>query len=124
MNIIKKRSTVKNNRKEEYDIPQHLDLLNKWTIPKIPPRIIYNMGTFEKLCIRQVVKTTKETITIDSDHQTFRLLSENDLAPYRDIYKFIHIGLVQISLQDKNSLSSDMLNFKLHGYDYMSGTEV
>ena len=31
MNIIKKKSTVKNSRKEEYDIPQHLDLLNKWT---------------------------------------------------------------------------------------------
>ncbi|KAG5579517.1 hypothetical protein H5410_050144 [Solanum commersonii] len=53
------------------------------------------MGTFEKLGLKQVVKTTEETITIDSDNQTFRLLSENDLAPYRDIYRFMHIGLVQ-----------------------------
>ncbi|KAG5630192.1 hypothetical protein H5410_001909 [Solanum commersonii] len=177
MNIIKRRSTVKNSRKEEYDIPQHLDLLNKWTIPKISPRIIYQMGTFEKLGLKQVVKTTEETITIDSDNQTFRLLSDNDLAPYKDIYRFMHIGLVQvafkpltlrglpksfiaalrdgrnhnwkksligtiqtslaygpvyfnaypnlqISLQDENSLSSLMLNVKLHGYDYMPGTEV
>ncbi|KAG5632676.1 hypothetical protein H5410_004393 [Solanum commersonii] len=29
----------------------------------------------------KVVKTTEETITIDSDNQTFRLLSDNDLAP-------------------------------------------
>ncbi|KAG5592391.1 hypothetical protein H5410_042905 [Solanum commersonii] len=120
MNIIKRRSTVKNSRKEEYDIPQHLDLLNKWTIPKISPRIIYQMGTFEKLGLKQVVKTTEETITIDSDNQTFRLLSDNDLAPYKDIYRFMHIGLVQ----DENSLSSLMLNVKLHGYDYMPGTEV
>ncbi|KAG5611424.1 hypothetical protein H5410_022705 [Solanum commersonii] len=135
------------------------------------------MGTFEKLGLKQVVKTTEETITIDSDNQTFRLLSDNDLAPYKDIYKFMHIGLVQvafkpltlrglpesfiaalrdvrnhnwkksligtiqtslaygpvyfnaypnlqISLQDENSLSSLMLNVKLHGYDYMPGTEV
>ncbi|KAG5572781.1 hypothetical protein H5410_062547 [Solanum commersonii] len=135
------------------------------------------MGTFEKLGVKQVVKTTEETITIDSDNQTFRLLSDNDLAPYKDIYRFMHIGLVQvafmpltlrglpesfiaalrdgrnhnwkksligtiqtslaygpvyfnaypnlqISLQDENSLSSLMLNVKLHGYDYMPGTEV
>ncbi|KAG5572773.1 hypothetical protein H5410_062539 [Solanum commersonii] len=41
------------------------------------------------------LKTTEETITIDSDNQTFRLLSDNDLAPYKDIYRFMHIGLVQ-----------------------------
>ncbi|KAG5581150.1 hypothetical protein H5410_051777 [Solanum commersonii] len=134
------------------------------------------MGTFEKLGLKQVIKTTEETITIDSDNQTFRLLSDNDIAPYRDIYRFMHIGLVQvafktltlrglpesfiaalrdgrnhnwkksligtiqtslayrpiyvnaypnlqISLQDENSLSSLMLNVKLHGYDYMPGTE-
>ncbi|KAG5607794.1 hypothetical protein H5410_029286 [Solanum commersonii] len=93
-------------RKEEYDIPQHLDLLNKWTIPKISPRIIYHM------------------------------------APYKDIYRFMHIGLVQVAFKpltlrglpesfianlrvtDENSLSSLMLNVKLHGYDYMPGTEV
>ncbi|KAG5609737.1 hypothetical protein H5410_021018 [Solanum commersonii] len=163
--------------KEEYDIPQHLDLLNKWTIPKISPRITYHTGTFEKLGLKHVVKTSEETITIDINNQTFRLLFENDLAPYWDIYRFIHIGLVQvafkpltlrglpesfitalrdcrnhnwkksligtiqtslayrpiyfnaypnlqISLQDENSLSSLMLNVKLHGYHYILGTEV
>uniref|UniRef100_M1DLY9 Uncharacterized protein n=1 Tax=Solanum tuberosum TaxID=4113 RepID=M1DLY9_SOLTU len=137
---------------------------------------MYQMGTFEKLGLKQVVKTTEETITIDSDNQTFRLLSDNDLAPYRDIYRFMHIDLVQvafkpltfrglpenfitalrdsrshnwkkfligtiqtslaygpvyfnaypnlqISLQDENSLSSLILNVKLHSYDYMPGTE-
>ncbi|KAG5598445.1 hypothetical protein H5410_029815 [Solanum commersonii] len=171
------KSTVKNSMKEEYDIPQHPDLLNKWTILKTSSRIIYQVGTFEKLGFKQVVKTTEETITIDSDNQTFRLLSENDLALYRNIYHFMHIGLVQvafkpltlrglpesfiavlrddrnhnykrsligtiqtslaygpvyfnaypnlqISLQDENSLSSLILNVKLHGYDYMLGTEV
>ncbi|KAG5619583.1 hypothetical protein H5410_004801 [Solanum commersonii] len=110
MNIIKRKSTIKISRKEEYDI--------LWTIPKISPRIIYQMSTFEKLGLKQVVKTTEETITIDSDNQTFRLLSDNDLASYREIYRFMHIGL------DENSLSSLILNVKLYGYDYMPGTEV
>ncbi|KAG5590992.1 hypothetical protein H5410_041506 [Solanum commersonii] len=92
---IQRKDIVNNNRKEEYDIPQYLDILNKCIIPKIHPRIIYQMETFEKLNLKQVVKTTEETITIDSDYQTFRLLSENDLAPYREIYKFMHIDLVQ-----------------------------
>ncbi|KAG5579982.1 hypothetical protein H5410_050609 [Solanum commersonii] len=78
------------------------------------------MGTFEKLGLKQVVKTSEETLTIDSDHQTFRLLSENDLASYKEIYRFMHIGLVQ----DDNSLSFLMLNVKIHCYDYMPGTEV
>ncbi|KAG5586246.1 hypothetical protein H5410_046680 [Solanum commersonii] len=135
------------------------------------------MGSIEKLGLKQVVNTTEETLTIDSDHQTFRLLSENDLAPYREFYRFMHIGLVEVafkpltlgglpesfiatlrdgrnqnwkksligtiqtsldygpvcfnaypnlhmSLHDENSLSSLMLNVKLHGYDYMPGTEV
>ncbi|KAG5609781.1 hypothetical protein H5410_021062 [Solanum commersonii] len=57
------------------------------------------MGTFEKFCLKQVIKTTEENITIDSDNQTFRLLSENDLAPYRKIYHFMHIGLVQVAFK-------------------------
>ncbi|KAG5585432.1 hypothetical protein H5410_045866 [Solanum commersonii] len=57
------------------------------------------MGTFEKLGLKQVVKTTEETITIDNNNQTFRLLYDNDLAPYRDIYRFMHIGLVQVAFK-------------------------
>ncbi|KAG5570711.1 hypothetical protein H5410_060477 [Solanum commersonii] len=57
------------------------------------------MGMFEKFVLKQVVKTTEETLTIDNDHQTFRLLSENDLAPYRQIYRFMHIGLVQVAFK-------------------------
>ncbi|KAG5615246.1 hypothetical protein H5410_015070 [Solanum commersonii] len=151
--LVSKPCTFSNySRKEEYDIPQHLDLLNKWTIPKKYPRIIYQMGTFEKLGLKQVVNTTEETITIDSDHQTFKLLFENDLSPIayannlsglpesftaalRDgrnqNWKKSLIGTIQTSLaygpvyfNDKNSLSSPMLNVKLHGYDYMPRIEV
>ena len=80
-------------------MPQQLDLLNKWTIPKIQPKVIYQMGTFEKMGFKQIVKTTEETITVDSDHGTFRLLSESDFSPYRENYRFVHIGLVQVAFK-------------------------
>ncbi|KAG5594854.1 hypothetical protein H5410_036086 [Solanum commersonii] len=67
-------------RKEEYDMHEQLDLLNKWIIPKIQP------------------KTTEET-TVDSDHDTFRLFSESDFAPYKENYRFMHIGLVQVAFK-------------------------
>ncbi|XP_070006068.1 uncharacterized protein [Nicotiana sylvestris] len=99
MNIIRKKNTVKNSRKEEYDLPQQLDLLNKWTIPMVKPKVIYQLGTFERIGLKQVAKTTEETLTVDSDHATFRLLSENDLAHYRDSHRFLHIGLIQVAFK-------------------------
>ncbi|KAG5589840.1 hypothetical protein H5410_040354 [Solanum commersonii] len=113
------------------------------------------MGTFEKLDLKQVVKTTEETITIDRifiglvqvafKPLTLRGLPESFIAALRDgrnhNWKKFLIGTIQtslaygpvyfnaypnlqISLQDDNSLSALMLNVKLHGYDYMPGTEV
>ena len=43
---------------------------------------------------KQIVKITEETIIKDSDHGTFRLLSESDFSPYRE-----NIGLVQIAFK-------------------------
>lgn len=57
------------------------------------------MGTFETLGLKIIVKTTEETLIVDSDHATFRLLSESDFAPYRETYKFMHIGLIQVAFK-------------------------
>lgn len=46
---------------------------------------------------KQVVKIIEETITVDFDHGTFRLLFESDFAPYRETYIFMHIGLTQVT---------------------------
>ena len=35
---------IKNTRLEEVDIPQNLDLLIKWTIPKVNIKTIYDYG--------------------------------------------------------------------------------
>lgn len=99
MNIIRNTNTVKNSIEEEYDIPQNLDLLNKWTIPRIDPKVIYKFGTFERLGLKQVVKTTEETISLNKDEMILRLLSNKDLDRYKRLYKFIHIGLVQVAFK-------------------------
>jgi hypothetical protein len=99
MNIIRKKETVKNSIKQEYNLPQNLELLNKWTIPKIEPKVIYQLGTFEKLGLKQVVKTTEQSISLDNEEMIIKLLSEKDLQPYRQTHKFIHIGLIQIAFK-------------------------
>ena len=43
--------------------------------------------------------STEETIMVDSDHVTFRLLSENDFAPCRQNYILLHIGLVLVAFK-------------------------
>ncbi|KAG5573565.1 hypothetical protein H5410_063331 [Solanum commersonii] len=62
---------IKSTRLEEVDIPQNLDLLNKWTIPK----------------------------ALNSSEQTIRLLNKRDIEFYKSQYKFLHIGMVQISFK-------------------------
>jgi len=100
MNIIEEKDTVKNSIEEEYDIPHNLELLNKWTIPKINYNQVYKLGTFERIGLKQVVKTTEETIALNKDDMSIKLLSNRELDKYkRDKYKFIHIGLVQIAFK-------------------------
>lgn len=64
MNHIRRLLTIKNSIKDEYDVPQQLDILNKWII-QVEPKVIYQLGTFEKIGLEQIVKTTEETITVD-----------------------------------------------------------
>ncbi|PHT65725.1 hypothetical protein T459_30150 [Capsicum annuum] len=57
------------------------------------------MILYQKKIFFRVVKTTEETLTVDSDHATFRLLSENNFAAYRESCRFMHIGLVQVDFK-------------------------
>ena len=92
-------SHVKNARKEEYELPRNLDQLNKWTIPKVNPRLIYNFGRFDFWKTKQVVKTTEESISLDNEEKVIKLLDSMDIRHYQEEYKFLHIGLVQIAFK-------------------------
>ncbi|KAG5611883.1 hypothetical protein H5410_023164 [Solanum commersonii] len=48
---------IKSTRLEEVDIPQNLDLLNKWTIPRVNIKTIYDYGWFDKISNKQVTET-------------------------------------------------------------------
>ena len=99
MNIFNFKETVQNSLNEEYDLPENLDLLNKWTITKIESKMIYKLGTFEKIGFKQVVKTTELSVPLHNDEMLIRLLNNKDIFPYRKNYRFIHIGLIQIAFR-------------------------
>ncbi|KAK9740415.1 hypothetical protein RND81_03G033400 [Saponaria officinalis] len=146
--FIGNKTTVKNSTTKEVKLPQNLDLLNKWTIPKVNTKTIYHLGTFERLGLKQVVKTTEESISLNNSKMVLQLINDYDLEPYRkDDHKFVHIGLVQVafkpltmeahgpvyfdvypnltlSLSDDNILDALTLNVKTHGYNYTQGSEV
>lgn len=93
------KQLIKNQLIEEYEIPKNLDLLNKWTIPSIHPKFIYELGTFEELGFIQTVKTTEENLTMNEDDMTVQLITPQDINRYKHIYNYLHIGLVQIAFK-------------------------
>ncbi|KAG5570661.1 hypothetical protein H5410_060427 [Solanum commersonii] len=81
------------------------------------------------------LRTLMNKVQVAFNPLTLRGLPESFIAALRDDrnhnWKKSLIGTIQTSLaygpsslQDENSLSSLFLNVKLHGYDYMPGTEV
>ncbi|KAG5591055.1 hypothetical protein H5410_041569, partial [Solanum commersonii] len=86
-------------RLEEVDIPQNLDLLNKWTISKVSIKTIYDYGWFDKISNKQLIKTTEQSLALNSSEQTIRLLNKRDIEFYKSQYKFLHIGMVQIAFK-------------------------
>ncbi|KAL9662956.1 hypothetical protein QQ045_027792 [Rhodiola kirilowii] len=97
---------VKNKLKEEYDLPTNLEALNKWTIPRIEPSLIYKLGMFEKIDLKQVVKTTEETIPLNSDELTIRLLEEKVVPPqpisHNNLFNLIQTPEGTITLEFDN----------------------
>ncbi|WMV30496.1 hypothetical protein MTR67_023881, partial [Solanum verrucosum] len=92
-------TSTKSTHLEEVDIPQNLDLLNKWTIPKVDIKTIYDYGWFDKISNKQLIKTTEQSLALNSSEQTIRLLNKRDIYVYKNQYKFLHIGMVQIAFK-------------------------
>ncbi|KAG5610977.1 hypothetical protein H5410_022258 [Solanum commersonii] len=93
------QENIKSTRLEEVDIPQNLDLLNKWTIPKVNIKTIYDYGWFDKISNKQLIKTTEQSLALNSSEQTIRLLNKRDVELYKSQYKILHIGMVQITFK-------------------------
>ena len=91
--------STKSTRLEEVDLPLDLDKLNKWTIPKVDKRTIYDYGWFDKFSSKQLIKTTEQSLALNSDEQTLCLLNKKDIDSYRSQFNFLHIGMVQIAFK-------------------------
>ena len=84
---------------KEVDIPQNLYLLNKWTIPKVDTKLIYDYGWFDKLSTKQVVKTSEQSLALNFDEQVVQLLNKRDIDTYKSRYNWMYIGMVQIAFK-------------------------
>ncbi|KAG9459142.1 hypothetical protein H6P81_003650 [Aristolochia fimbriata] len=99
--MLKSRLSSATNRSKNVALDEYAvdvqDLTN-WSIPKIPTRQIYNIGSFA-LAWSHVVKTLEQSLAIEDTEQTIELLTKKDIYPFREKYKFIHIGCVQVALK-------------------------
>ncbi|KAG5631035.1 hypothetical protein H5410_002752, partial [Solanum commersonii] len=124
---------TKITRLEEVDIPQNLDLLNKWTIPKVDKKTIYDYGWFDKISNKQLIKTTEQTLPetfIDALRYARNLNFRQSLigsiestVAYGRVYFNTPLNL-QFSLTTSNILYALTLNVKTHGYNYALGYEL
>ena len=91
--------STKSTKLEEVDLPQDMDLLNKWTIPKVELKTIYEYGFFDKIKHKQIIKTTEQSLALNADEQTIQLLNKHDIDIFKRNYNYMHIGLVQIAFR-------------------------
>uniref|UniRef100_A0A251T9F0 Putative viral movement protein n=1 Tax=Helianthus annuus TaxID=4232 RepID=A0A251T9F0_HELAN len=81
------------------------NLLNR-NIPKQDVKTIYRIGTFDFLQDYSI-KTHEQTIPINKDYQNMQLLSVEAIKRHRKLYKFLHIGLVQVAIKPMFRLGID-----------------
>ncbi|KAG5616070.1 hypothetical protein H5410_015894 [Solanum commersonii] len=62
-------------------------------------KTIYDYGWFDKISNKQLIKTTEQSLALNSSEQTIRLLNKRDIEFYKFQYKFLHIGMVQIAFK-------------------------
>ncbi|KAG5579668.1 hypothetical protein H5410_050295 [Solanum commersonii] len=53
----------------------------------------------DKISNKQLIKTTEQSLALNSSEQTIRLLNKRDVDLYKSQYKFLHIGMVQIAFK-------------------------
>ncbi|KAG5585172.1 hypothetical protein H5410_045606, partial [Solanum commersonii] len=61
--------------------------------------VINAKAATEGISNKQLIKTTEQSLALNSSEQTIRLLNKRDVELYKSQYKFLHIGKVQISFK-------------------------
>ncbi|KAG5609025.1 hypothetical protein H5410_020306 [Solanum commersonii] len=135
-------TSTKSTRLEEVDIPQNLDLLNKWTIPKtirlLNKRDIDLYRSQYKFLHIGMVQIAFKPLILKGLPETFlaALRAARNLnfrqSLMGSIESTVAYGLVyfnaqpnlQLSLTDSNILDALTLNVKTYGYNYAVGSEL
>ena len=72
--------------------------LNNWDIPKVGVSTVYNKGSFV-LKSDYIIKTVEEALPITGEIMEVPLISQSLIDSYRQKYKYLHLGLVQIAIK-------------------------
>ena len=89
------RTLIKNSEIHEFS---QTEQLNEWTIPSIESKKIYKLGFF-KFISQKAIKTVEQSISLDSDIETLKLLCLRDIQRYFSRYHYIHIGCIQVAFK-------------------------
>lgn len=73
-------------------IEQHL---HNWSIHIEAKMNVYQIGIFDRWQ-DYLIETTKHTILVNPEIKKIQLLEDGQLAKAKALYKFLHIGLVQV----------------------------
>ena len=76
------RTLIKNSEIHEFS---QTEQLNEWTIPSIESKKIYKLGFF-KFISQKAIKTVEQSISLDSDIETLKLLCFRDIQIYFSRY--------------------------------------
>ncbi|KAM7462318.1 hypothetical protein LguiA_030439 [Lonicera macranthoides] len=94
-------SFIKNSDDVEFNNIEN-KLLN-WHLPMVKPNKIYNTGMFDFISSMSI-KIVEQTIPIGNNFDSLQLLHEDEILRYKDKYKYIHFGLIQVAIKPLTSL--------------------
>ncbi|CAI8612388.1 unnamed protein product [Vicia faba] len=111
--IVTSENTTDASEKE-YSIVHFQNPINNFSIKKIPIAQIYKQTLFSIFNFLKPYKITtiEENLSIDKCKDVY-LLSRDDIRNHRSKYNFLHIGLVQFSIDNTLLTNEETLNVKI-----------
>ena len=88
-------------------LPGSKDLLQNWTIPKVDPKTIYLISTFN-FTQRSCIKFLEKNIPIHSNRESLNLFSKSLTLQHREEFNYLHVCLVQDAVKPFFRLGLDI----------------
>lgn len=76
----------------------HQNNLQKWELPKVSKKQVYQKSMFE-LKKNYSIQTTERIISLNNMLESIRLFDQQAVRRYREKYKYLHVGLVQVGVK-------------------------